>query len=157
MVKYSGYKIALYRVPVGKTLEDIILAPDAKPLSSADISVKFEFTVKAETDLERFAGYAVLIYKDKEFKIIGEPRYPGVDTSYSYTLGDKSSYKGISSELISNAVDTGAGVAVIPVYFEKLLSTTTTGYIYSLQGSYIYFDKNYITELDKTIKSYCAV
>lgn len=157
MVKYSGYKIALYRVPVGKTLEDIILAPDAKPLSSADISVKFEFTVKAETDHERFAGYAVLIYKDKEFKIIGEPRYPGVDASYSYTLGDKSYYKGISSELISNAVDTGAGIAVIPVYFEKLLSTTTTGYIYSLQGSYIYFDKNYITELDKTIKSYCAV
>ncbi len=157
MVRYSDYKIALFRVPVGKTIQDVLLAPDSKPLSSTDISVKFEFTVKAETDLERFAGYAVLIYKDKEFKIIGEPRYPAVDTSYSYTPGDKSYYKGISSELISNSVDTGAGVAIVPVYFEKLLSATATGYIYSLQGSYIYFDKAYINELDKTIKSYRAV
>lgn len=157
MVTHNDYKIALFSVPEGKTLYEVVSAPEAKPLASADISLKFEFEVDAETNEERFSRYAVVIYNNSgDVKAIDEPKHANVETDYSYDFEDKTPYKGVSTSLVSSATDAGAGSAIIPVYLEKLLGSASTGYLYSLQGSYIYFDKAYVGELDSSIKSLSA-
>ena len=158
MVTHDSYRIALYSVSEGQTLGEILESEDSKPLASAAISVKFDFVVDAKTNAERFSKYAVVIYNGKgDVKLIEEPKYPSVKSSYTYEIGNKSNYKGVSTELTSSAVDAGAATVIVPVYLEKLLSSGSTGYVYPLQGSYIYFDKGYIGELDVRIKSATAV
>ncbi|MBO5415605.1 MAG: hypothetical protein J6A83_03120 [Clostridia bacterium] len=157
MVTHNDYKIALFAVPEGETLYDIVTAPEAEPLASADISIKFEFEVDAKTNTERFSRYAVVIYNDSgDLKLIDEPKHANVETSYTYDAEDKTAYKGVGTSLVSSATDSGVGTAIIPVYLEKLLGSSSTGYLYAIQGSYIYFDKAYVGELDASVKSLAA-
>ena len=157
MVTHGSYKIALYSVPEGKTLGEVLGEEDSKPLASSAISVKFDFVIDAKTNAERFSKYAVVIYNDEgDVKLIEEPKFPSVKTDYSYNRGDKSYYKGVSTELTSSAVGAGASTVIVPVRLEKLLSSASTGYVYPLQGTYIYFDKDYVGELDVRIKSATA-
>ena len=48
------------------------------------------------------------------------------------------------------------GTVVVPVYMERLLSTTGHGYIYPINSTYRYFDENYINELDQRVRTYSA-
>ena len=158
MVSRNEDKLEVYRVPIGKTLEEVISAPDTKPLITADISVKFHFTIKAEKNIDRFSAYAVIIRsKTGEWITIGKPLYASVASTLSGDNQNKANYKGISTALTSNATDIGATSVIISVHFDKLLSRSSTGYLYSLQGTHIYFDKQYINELDAKIKSYNAM
>ncbi len=158
MVTHDDYRIALYSVPNGKTLGDVIDIKGSKPLASAAISVKFDFLVDAKSNVERFSKYAVVIYNDKgDIRLIEEPKYPSVKSDYEYKAGDKSYYKGVSTELTSNATDARSDTSIIPVYLEKLLSNGSAGYVYPLQGTYIYFDKDYIGQLDARVRSISAI
>ncbi len=158
MVTHNDYKIALFAVPDGKTLYDVVSAPKAEPLASADISIKFEFEVDAKTNSERFSRYAVVIYNSSgDIKAIDRPKHANVATAYERNEADKSAYKGVSTAQASLAAGAGAGTAIIPVYLEKLLSNASTGYLYPIQGSYIYFDKAYVGELDAMVRSMSAV
>lgn len=157
MVTHDSYKIALYSVPEGQTLDEILKSEESKPLASAAISVKFDFVVDAKTNAERFSKYAVVIYNERgDVKLVEEPKYPSVRSTYTYSVGDKSNYKGVSTELTSTAMGAGAATVIVPVYLDKLLSSASTGYVYPLQGSYIYFDKDYVGELDVNVKSVTA-
>ena len=157
MVTHDSYKIALYSVPEGQTLGEILESENSKPLASAAISVKFDFVVDAKTNVERFSKYAVVIYNERgDTKLIEEPKYASVRSTYTYEIGDKGGYKGVSTELTSTAIGAGAATVIVPVYLENLLSSASTGYVYPLQGSYIYFDKDYVGELDVRIRSATA-
>lgn len=158
MVTHNEYKIALFSVPEGKTLYDVVSAEGAEPLASADISIKFEFEVEAKTNAERFSRYAVVMYNDKGDVIaIDDPKHADVETSYEWEKSDISAYKGVSSAQTSLAADAGVGAMIVPVYLDKLLSTASTGHLYSIQGSYIYFDKAYVGELDSRVKAMSAI
>ena len=158
MVSRNEDKLEVYRIPIGADAADVISDESKKPVISADISVKFHFSIKAEGAVDRFSAYVVVIRgKSGEWTTIGEPLYAAVDTPEIDADRDISAYKGISTTLTSNATAAGVGSAIVPVNFEQLLSHSSTGYLYSLQGTHIYFDKQYINDLDIKIKSYSAV
>lgn len=154
MVTHSNYNIAVYSVPFGQTLTNVINASDSKPVASSAISVKFQFSISVETISGRFSAYAVVIYSDTgEMKLVDEPKYPYASSDYSFELGNKDNYKGVSSNLLSLSSDAGASTAVVPVYLDRLLNNGSKGYLYSLEGTYIYFDETYVKELDVKVKS----
>ena len=156
MVSRNEGKIEVYRIPIGESAAEII--SDGDPVISADISVKFHFSIKAESVADRLSAYVVVIKsKSGDWTTIGEPLYASVDTDYSEPSDDRADYKGISTELTSNATAADVGSAIIPVSFDELLSHSSTGYIYSLHGTHLYFDKPYISSLDLKIKSYVAI
>lgn len=158
MVERNDDKLEVYRIPIGASAAEIISDDSIKPLISTDISVKFHFTIKAESALDRFSAYVVVIRsKSGEWTTIGEPLYASVESSVPENKEDKSAYKGISTALTSNATAVDVGSVIIPVRFEQLLSHSSTGYIYSVQGTHIYFDKQYISDLDAKLKSYSAI
>lgn len=158
MVSRNEDKLEVYRIPIGADAADVISAENAEPVISADISVKFHFSIKAERAADRFSSYVVIIRgKSGEWTTIGEPLYASVDSPEIDAEQSRADYKGISTELTSNATAIGVGSAIIPVHFEELLSNSSTGYLYSLQGTHIYFDKQYINGLDIKIKSYNAI
>ncbi len=157
MVTHGGYRIAVYAIPFGKTFSDIMNNAELEPLASSAISVKFSFSISVDSVSERFSMYAVVIYNEEgEIKTVGRPKCPSARSSYSFTAGDKNYYKGVSSSLVSVSSDTGASTSIIPVYLDKLLNNSSKGYLYSLDGSYIYFDKEYVERLDAQIKSLAA-
>ncbi|MBE6596338.1 MAG: hypothetical protein E7641_01585 [Ruminococcaceae bacterium] len=154
MVTHSDYKLAVYRLEHTQSLEEVVLDPQVKPVATASISIKFEFAVKDDGNNERFSRYAVVIYNQRgDIKPIGEPVYPSVTSKYSFEKGDKSYYKGAMTELTSAAINANVSTSVIRISLDKLMSDGSTGYLYSMQDSYIYFDKEYIGELDAKIKS----
>ena len=158
MVSRNEDKLEVYRIPIGASAADVISSESAKPVMSADISVKFHFSIKAESAVDRFSAYAVVIRgKSGEWTTIGEPLYASVDTPELDVIRDISNYKGISTELTSNATEVGVGSTIIPINFGNLLSHSSTGYLYSLQGTHVYFDKQYINELDIKMNSYSAI
>lgn len=158
MVSRNEDKLEVYRIPIGERAADVVSAEDSKPIISADISVKFHFSIKAERPSERFSAYVVVIRgQSGEWTTIGQPLYASVDSPELDVAQDRTHYKGISTDLTSNATAVGVGSAIIPVHFEELLSHSSTGYLYSLQGTHIYFDKQYVNDLDIKIKSYSAI
>lgn len=159
MVTHRDYKIALYTVPLGESVSELVLSNQVMPTAIAEMSVKFSFSVKITSDIERFYLYAVVIYNDAgDVMMIDKPVYPDVLCGYS-DLGnnDKSYYKGVTSELLSNATEAGVGTAIIPVYLDKLLSKTSTGYVYPINDSYVYFDKDYVNTLDAKLQGLGAI
>lgn len=158
MVSRNEDKLEVYKIPIGASAADVISAEDATPVISADISVKFHFSIKAEHAADRFSAYVVVIRaKSGEWTTIGAPLYASVDSPTRDTAQNRDNYKGISTDLTSNATSVGVGSAIIPIHFDHLLSHSSTGYLYSLQGTHIYFDKQYINDLDIKIKSYKAI
>lgn len=158
MVTHRDYRIALYTIPLGENANNIVLSHDVIPTATTEISVKFTFSIKVKSDIERFYLYAVVIYNDEGDVIaIGDPVYPDVEADYSDTGNDKRYYKGVTSELISNATDAGVGTAIIPIYLDELLSKTSTGYVCSVNDDYVYFDKDYVNTLDAKIQVLGAI
>ena len=158
MVKHRDYRIALYAVPLGENVRDIVLSSDVLPTATTEMSVKFSFSVKIRNDIELFNLYAVVIYSASgDVMMIGDPVYPDVKSEYSDIGNDKRYYKGVTSELLSNATDAGVGTTIIPIYLDRLLSKTSTGYVYSIDDSYIYFDKEYVNTLDAKVQGLGAI
>lgn len=158
LIEYDDYSIGVYMIPVGKTLDMVLSDPSSRPLASSTISIKFQFSIKADTNEARFAKYAVVIYKGEEnVHLIDSPCYPTVVSDYDFVIGDKSAYKAAQTELLSCATDSGLSSAIFPVYLDRLVNDSSSGYLYSLKDSYIYFDKEYIGELDADIRSLSAV
>ncbi len=154
MVTHSDYKLAVYRLEHTQTLESVLFDSGSKPVATAAISIKFEFAVKDDGNNERFSRYAVVIYNPNgDIKPIGDPVYPSVISKYSFNQGDKTYYKGVSTELTSSAINANAYTAVVKVSLDKLMSENSTGYLYSMWDSYIYFDREYIGLLDAQIRS----
>ena len=157
LISHSKYYIALYSIPYGEDMQEYLESGEAVALAKTDISLKFDFSVKADTNEKRFSSYCVVISNDDgELKPVTAPKYPNVVSGFKYKSGDKSSYKGVSSSLTSLLAASNVSASIVPVYLDRLLSSTSVGFIYSLQGTYIYFDKNYIEELDVRVKTLSA-
>ncbi|MBE6530783.1 MAG: hypothetical protein E7679_01670 [Ruminococcaceae bacterium] len=157
LIDHTGHNIAVYAIPNGKTLADVLSSPTSKPVASAHISIKFQFSIKADSTEARFSKYAVIIYDIiANAKVVGTPSYPAVVSTYKFDAENRG-YKGLSTQLVSNATDSGAKTAIVPVYLNKLVNNVSSGYIYDFEQGSLFFDKPYIDALDVRIKSLSAV
>ncbi len=158
LINHSKHQIALYSIPEGRDYLEYLSSGEAVQIAKTDIAIQFEFSVNAESNAKRFASYLVVVVDGSgEMNPIGTPKYPSVPCGYVFNPNDKSSFKGIASTLTSVSVSANPSATIIPVELNKLLSNASVGHLYSLSGSYIYFDKAYIDSLDIRVKSHTSI
>lgn len=156
-VAHSNYTVQIYAIPPGADTQTVINDPSVEAVASSDIAIKFEFVLDAKDIQMRYSRYCVVLRSPDGEKILcTEPKFAEVATSFSSNAGDRSAYKGVATDKVSAASLAGAGRVIIPVYFDRLLSDTANGYVYSMDGENLFFDKPYIEELDKKIRSATA-
>ena len=154
----SKDKLEVYRVPMGADAGSIIAAPEHEPVISTEISVKFNFSISVERAEDRFSSYVVVIKSDNgDWVTIGSSLYATVETTPVSPISERVGYKGISTDLTSLATDAKVGTAIIPVRFGELLSRSSTGELYSFEGTHFYFDTQYLKDLDAKLNSYKAI
>ena len=157
LIEHSKYYIALYAIPYGSDYLEYLHSNEAVQLTKSDISVKFEFSLKAETNYEKFSTYCVVaMSEDGDIIPVDTPKLPIVRSELKYERGDKGSFKGVETQLTSSAVSVNASSTIVPVSLNRLLSKSSVGHFYSMHGTYLYFDKEYIAELDTRVRSLTA-
>ena len=157
MVTHADHTIAVYQVDPGQTLEESLRQTQSQALATTAIAVKFQFSFQAESISQRFARYAVVLLSPTgEILLTDEPQYAAVESTLSDFSGDKSGMKGIRTGMLSIGGGLNAGSAIVEVSLDRLLSQTSSGYLYHIGDSYRYFDKSYVDFLDASVRTYSA-
>lgn len=158
MITYRNATMEVYSVLPTETIEDVLSREDAEPVASADIAVRFSFSIPVQYFRERYSRYA-LILRDSEGKLslVGEPCYAGIAIGEEESASsDRLSFKGIEAERVSLTSSLGVGSTIIPVDLGRMLEEVSHGYLHAVDQSYRYFDKAYVDELDAKIRSYAT-
>jgi len=157
-VTHNDYTIQIYAIPPGADAKTVINDPTNMSVAGSNIAIKFEFVLDAKDVLLRYSRYCVVLRSPEGEQILcSEPKFAEVATAFVANSGDRSAYKGIATSEVSVASHAGAGRVIIPVYFDRLISATSNGYVYGMDGENLYFDKSYVQEMDIKIRSATAV
>ncbi len=157
LIAHRQYFLDVYRILPGEDYEKIVFSKQKKPLVSTEISVRFEFSLDVANVLERFSHYAVVLRSPEGERILAaQPQRAEVDSNYEYVSSDFSFFKGLVSSETSLGGNLGIGTAIVPIYLDRLLNTSSRGYIYPFSEEILYFNKDYIQTLDATIRTYSS-
>lgn len=152
--QHEDSTLEIYSIPPGSSEAEISADPEAQPLASADVSLRFSFTFKVADYLDKYSRYAVFLRSPDGTLTLGtEAQFPEVTASIDDTNG-KESFKGIYDTSSPSTLAANAGSAVIPVYLDRLFTEDSGGYIFQLEGQHLFFSKKYIDELDSKVNSY---
>ena len=155
LITHKEYRLDIYRIPPGKTYEAVVGSPSSKPLISTEISVRFEFSLEAEEIFDRFSHYAVVL-RAPSGESVPACAPQRAELSSDYVAGDPSAFKGLISSEVSLGGNLGTGTAVVPVYLDRLFNHASRGYIYTFGDRILYFDKEYIDALDRSVRTYSS-
>ncbi len=158
LISHDDHTLLCYKMRIGESFEDII-SQGASPVAKAKMSSKFSFEMKLSElgDLAQASKYAVAACSPEgELTLLSKPKSVEGDFGYADTASGKTNIKGLNGEHLSSAVDIGVGTAIIDVYLDKLINQTQSGYIYTIENSYVYFDADYVSQLDHQIKNLYA-
>ena len=152
LIKYGKYRLQILRLAPYDKIENVILSDNADIVVEMDIAAKFDFSIKVESSSDLFSKYAVIFRADDKLPVLASPpRFVNIIAKNTSEQTEVLPYKGIAlSDYtdVSVSGDMGFGSVVIPVYYNKLLSSNSKGYMYPLEDTYCYFDTAYINELD---------
>ena len=152
-VAHRDYNINLYKIAPEHSLKTTLDESDVTLLASTSISIKFNFTAEVREIEDIFSQYVVtLVSKTDEVDYVGERLYPFVESEYESDLS-RASYKGVRVPETQEILQADPSVAIVPVYLDKLVSSGGTGYLYSLEGKHIFFDKEYVDSIGRTVRS----
>ncbi len=151
MVENRNAKVALYSFLPWENPDDVL--SDKSPLALIDMTIRFEFSLPIRSVSEKLSLYAVAIVDDNGVvRLIDKPRMVEGDTLSTSNVG----FKGVSTKDSSDAVAAGASMAVIDIYLDKLDKGNKSGYIFTVDNNSFFFDREYITEIDKQVLAYHA-
>ncbi len=154
LVNHEDYKITVYRILPGLTLENIMADEESTFVAQSDMTVKFTFYVDVENVLEQFSKYAiVLVSSSGESHLAGQPLIPSVSSEVEYDLSNKSAFKGILSDSSLNVGDSGAGTVIVDVDISKTRGDSANSILYPMGNTYVHFSKSYISLVDKQLMS----
>ncbi len=154
LMSHKDYKITLYRILPGETLESAMAGEQGIVTERTDMTVKFTFYINVDSILERFSKYAiVLISPTNESYLAGQPLVPSVSSSYEYDMYDKSGFKGICSDNSLYVGDSGAGTVIVDVDISKTRGDSANSILYPMGDTYVHFNKSYISAIDKQFRS----
>ena len=152
-VAHRDYNINLYKISPEHSLKTTLDESDAILLASTSISIKFNFTAEVHEIEDIFSQYVVtLVSKTNAVDYVGERLYPFVESEYD-PAPDRASYKGVRIPETQEILQADPSMAIVPVYLDKLVSSGGTGYLYSLEGKHIFFDKEYVDSIGRTVRS----
>ena len=154
MIAAGGGMLGLFRLAPEQTLADIVEDPTQMPLVTSALSIGFELQTAAVDVAARYARYAVLICLPDGTRLpLTAPAYATVSQSVAPTVSSRSDFKGIDTVLTSGAIDSNAGSAIVDVYLNRLENDRQSGYLYTVENEYFYFNREYLAELDTTVRS----
>ncbi len=154
-VAHRDYIVNLYKMDFDSSL-DTVLKED-KPLASIAISIKFNFVVNVENIMDILSQYVVVLVSPKGIpEFVGAELFPSVESEV-VSNSDRDFYKGIETVSSSVTLQGVPSVAVIPVNLSKLVSMGHTGYLYTFEDMNIFFDKQYIDQLDIFVRNLSSV
>ena len=156
VVKYKNCEIVVYKIEPQSSLE-AVLKSNTAPIARSTMSIKFQFDVKVNSIIDKYSKYAVMICStDNKLILTDFPQYISIPEKNEHT-SEESSFKGIVNTGTSVGYDVNAKTFIIPVYLNQASSSVSKGYLY--QGSFkqLYFDKNYIDDLDIKVRAATAM
>lgn len=154
MIAAGGGVLGLFRLTPEQTLADVIADPTQAPLVTSALSIGFELQTAAVDVAARYARYAVLICLPDGTRLpLAAPAYATVSQSAVPTVSSRSDFKGIDTVLTSGAIDSNVGSAIVNVYLNRLENDRQSGYLYTVENEYFYFNRDYLAELDTTVRS----
>ncbi len=160
LVSYSKYSIEIYKIAPKTNIEKSVMAKDVEPLATMAIAVKFDLSFDIESSADRFCRYAVVFRAPNGDAVLAaKPAYVNVGSGYKLAEGDKTVFKGISTDRdIYTSVfgDMGFGTAIIPIHYDRLLNPASNGYMYPHEDGYVYFDRTYIDGIASKVRTYSA-
>ena len=157
MIKYKDYSIAIYQIHPGKSIQDILNNKEIQPVAKSAISIKFQFSFKAEKITDKFSKYAVFLYSPKGERILANsPQYVEISPSNNTNNKNNRYFKGVLASNTTAVFDVNPGTVIIPVYLNSVVSNIPKGYLHQSGFAKMYFDKSYIDSLDAKIKAVSA-
>ncbi len=157
LIQYREYVIEIYAIPLGESVEKIVFDPNISAVAETPIAVRFQFSKKIKSIVEKYYSYCVALRSQNGERILAtDPRYVEVISSFEFDRNACSGYKGIETERISSASNVGAGRVIIPIFLNKLISESSSGYVYQTHAENIYFEKSYIEMLDAKVRTSTA-
>ncbi|MBQ8208686.1 MAG: hypothetical protein IJZ89_08135 [Clostridia bacterium] len=158
LISHDDHTLVCYMLRTGETLEEAV-AGERKPDASAKMSSRFNFEMKISSlgEFALISKYAVAsLSPEGEYTLLMPPVSLSGDFGRAETAQGRTNIKGLESDYISAAIDCGVGTAIIDVYLDKLTSLSHSGHLYTIENTFIYFDADYVSSLDKQIKNLYA-
>ena len=154
MIAAGGGVLGLFRLSPEQTLQDIVDDPQIEPLVTSSLSISFELQTTATDVVARYARYAVMICLPDGTRLpLAAPAYATVSQSVLKSQSSRSDFKGVDTTLISGAIDSNVGSAIVDVYLNRMENERQSGYLYTVENQYFYFNREYIAELDAIVRS----
>ncbi len=154
LIQYRDYSLEIYAIPLGANVESVVFDPNSLAIAETAIAVKFQFSKKITSVIEKYYSYCVVLRSPEGKRILAtDPKYAEVTASFAHDTIQRNSYKGIETEMVSSASNAGAGRVIIPVSLNRLISEASSGYVYQANNENIYFEKNYIESLDSKVRT----
>lgn len=157
LIQYRDHTLEIYEIPLGKSVESVVFDYGTTAIAETPIAIKFQFSKKIKSAIEKYYSYCVVLKDSDGNRILAtDPKYAEVAASFTYDPSQRPAYKGVESELLSSTVNAGAGRVIIPISLNKLISESSSGYIYQANDENVYFEKSYMESLDSKVRTVTA-
>ncbi len=158
LISHTEDKLLCYMLAGNESFGEAIES-GRKPVGEINMSSKFSFELKVKEleGLPIISKFAVAaISSEGELTLIASPASVEESTGVPDTSMGKVNIKGLEYDFISMATYCGVGNAIVDVYLDKLTSSNQSGHIYSTKDTFVFFDTEYVSELDTAIKNLYA-
>ncbi|MBR6709400.1 MAG: hypothetical protein IKL84_06950 [Clostridia bacterium] len=153
MIANRENRLVLFPVYPWESVETA-LTDGRKPIATANISIRFEFRIAFDQEDIGALGAAYLVALESN-----DPNTPytpiASPISLNLTAGQKNAevphFKGVQTEQIASAVQSGASLYLLDVYLDRLCPGSFGGYLFAHNGSCYYFDRTELEALDRAI------
>ena len=158
LINHTDHSLALFVLGRNESFYEAI--EGGKSYSAiSKMSSRFNFEIKLRdlwTDASVLQYAVASLSPEGEYTLLSAPFSLQGDFAVAKTEMGRNNIKGIEYDDFSLAVDTGAGYAVVDVYLDKLAGASVGGHIYTIDDTFLYFDSDYVKELDLRIKNLYA-
>lgn len=154
LVKYGDFTICIYKIPLGSTYENAINDESNRVVSNAPITIKFEYKVKANTVMDRFSQYALILSSpDGNMYLASAPKIPNISIDYQDIDDSKTGFKGIETSNVAAASNLSPATAIINIDVNALYGNASNCYLYPMGDTFAYIDKTLVSDIDAQVLS----
>lgn len=146
-LKHSTSKINVYALSPDETVDDILSGNLEPVIKGGDMAIRFEFSIPVNSIEDRLKRYAVAVVGEEGIELVDIPVYPSVSVPEA-----DHGFKGIETSGVFGAIDVASNLTVLRVGTDSLMSKDKNGYMYTADSVRYFFDRDFISELDKQVK-----
>ncbi len=154
LVSHKDHTVQLYKLDALQSFEEAMAGGELLPIAESDISIKVSFSVSVSGIQDVFSKYVIVIVsEDDGIEYVSPEVYPSVESKYHALLGNKMHYKGIGASADFSSVKGVPSLVVLDIDINEIQSLDFMGYLYTVDGRNVFFNRDYIDELDSKIRT----